>query len=231
MKQIKFTKNTFAYFDQAHKNKNNPNWFNKNSELYKTEVHDPFTQLILQIDKAIGPHLPKIDIPKKHPSRPLRAKNRAAHEGGLIKDFSHFTLWEKRTSLFEWNPGIHFQLGHKKDDNFIGVGLYMVSSRQLSLLRHHLFTDFDTIHDILKQRSLKKSWGSIQGETYKRFPKGFDPEDSRSRYLWHKQFYLSKNYSRTEVLKKDFQNQLIKDLKIAMPFFSWVRQAVGTYER
>ncbi len=231
MKSPKFSAQTFQYFDQASKNRNKLEWFEKNREKYETTVREPFSDLVEQIHQKLQKDLPRVPIQAQSITRPLRPKNRASREGGLVKDFSHITICEKRSSLFEWNPGIHIQFGAKPDDNFVGLGLYMVSSRQLSLLRQALRDDFEEIDGILSSRALRKAWGGVQGEKYVRFPKGFDAEDPRNVYLWHKQFYLSRQFKRSEVVSRTFAKTLCQDLKVAMPFLAWVRSKVGIYHR
>ncbi len=226
-----FTRKTFEYFEKAKKNKNNKKWFLKNKPLYEEYVRKPISELVIKIGNEFQTELPRIDINPRSITRPLRPKNKVGRDGALIKTQSHVGLAEKRTSLFEWNPGIYFQAGADKDDNFFGLGLYMVSSRQMSLLRHALVDNFEEIDEILSNRKLKKAWGSILGDKFKRFPKGFQEQDPRSGYLWHKQFYLGQSFSRTEMQSKKFLSHLVNDLGTAMPFFQWVRKSVGTYKR
>lgn len=229
-----FTRKTFQYFDQAKKHKNSLVWFEKNQKFYEENVRAPFTELVLDLQKNFKDDLPRIDINPRSITRPLRPKNKVGDAkewgGGLIKTAAHVTIAEKRTSLFEWNPGIYFQIGEGKDDNFLGLGLYMVSGRQLSLLRDALFEKYEEIDGILRNPQLKKIWGGVLGDKYKRFPKGFDPENPRSRYLWHKQFYMGLDLSRGEVTSKNFNKVVVRDLKAAIPFFKWVRGHVGTYQ-
>lgn len=223
-----FSTKTFKYFELAQKNRHNKVWFEKNKDIYLQYVREPFENIIVEINKQLTDDLPRIKINPQGVCRPVRPANRAKEEG-FVKNFSHITLWEKKTSLFEWNPGIHIQFGVNPDDNFIGLGLYMISSRQMSLLRNGLVENFDEIDQILSDKKTKKVWGEILGERFKRFPKGFNPEDPATKYLWHKQFYLGQQLSRTEVKDKNLAKKITKDLKLAMPFFSWVRKCVGTY--
>tara|TARA_B110001454_G_C12723232_1_gene436014 strand:- start:19694 stop:20377 length:684 start_codon:yes stop_codon:yes gene_type:complete len=227
---MKFTKATFKYFDMARKNSNSREWFDKNKGLYEEAVKKPLQALLIELNKKYQRQLPRIQIGPDKISRPLRPKNRA-EDGGLVKNNVHFSLAEKRTSLFEWNPGIYFQMGADKDDNFFGLGLYMTSSRQTSLLRNALVEDFDRIDEILSDRRLKKTWGGLKGDVYKRFPKGFNPDSEAAKYLKYKQFYLGKNYTRAEIISPKFASQLMKDLGVALDFFAWIRGTVGTYSR
>jgi len=225
-----FSDKTFQYFESAQKNKNYKKWFENNRELYLEHVREPFSIIIESIAKEFRADLPRIDLNPQAICRPIRPANRAAEGGGLIKNFSHVTLWEKKTSLFEWNPGIHIQFGAGKEDNYVGLGLYMVSSRQMSLLRNNLVQDFEEIDALLSQRSLKKVWGEVLGEKFKRFPKGYNAEDPRAKYLWNKQFYIGQHLTRSEVKNKNLARRIVSDLDLAMPFFKWVRNTVGTYK-
>lgn len=223
-----FTVKTFKYFDEAHKNAFEKEWFLDNKSLYEDHVQEPFQHLIGLVDKELSPSLKKIKINPKSITRPLRPKNRA-EEKGYVKDFSFITLWEKRTSLFEWNPAIHIQFGHKKEDNIAGVGAYMISSRQMKKLREGVTEDYAAVKKIFKKKSFKETWGDLMGEKYKRFPKGYDPSEEGAEFLWHKQFYVGKQFTRTEVKQKDFAKTLVKDLKKSLDFFQWTRDTLGTY--
>lgn len=225
-----FTKKTFEYFDGAKKNINKKAWFEKNQDIYLEHVKAPLSELMTLIKAKCGKKLPGIDINPTKITRPLRFGTRAIDKG-IVKTDTFISLNEKKTSFFEWNPGFYLQLGAAPDDNFVGSGLYMLSSRQTSLMRDALVNDFQTIDKILKNPKLKKNWGELAGEKYVRFPKGFNPESSAAKYLWHKQFYFAKPYTRKQVISKDFMNNVIYDINTSVEFLSWVRHVVGKYKK
>jgi uncharacterized protein (TIGR02453 family) len=224
-----FTKKTFDYFDLASKNRNNENWFLKNKEMYDEFVREPFGILIQQLDLRFGDKLPKIDVNPKKITRPLKAANKRAPGAGIIKTESYVTLWEKQTSMFEWNPGIHIQFGHEKDSNLIGTGLYMCSSRQLKLMRKNIDERFDEFHKIMNNKKFKKVFPELLGEKYVRFPKEYDANSKSAQYLWHKQFYVGNNFTRKEVMDKNFFKRASDEIELTLPFFKWIRETVGTY--
>jgi uncharacterized protein (TIGR02453 family) len=226
-----FTKDTFRYFDLAKKNAQNEKWLEKNINLYLEEVKEPFGILLQQLKMRLGDDLPGIEIDPKKITRPLKAKNKMAPGEGIIKSQSHATLWEKRVSLFEWNPGYHIQLGASDEDNFYGTGLYMISSRQLKLMRRKITDHFEEFDAIMNNKKFKKTFGGLTGDKYKRFPKDFDENDPAALYLWHKQFYVGKEFTRKEALDKKFFHRLGDDLALTVPFFQWVRNAVGKYQK
>jgi uncharacterized protein (TIGR02453 family) len=224
----KFTTKTFEYFKLAEKNKHKKDWFEKNKSIYIENVREPFSSLILEINKSLSKDLLRIEVNPKSITRPTWSSAQA-HDKGFVKNTSYVTLWEKRTSLFEWNPGVHIQLGLTKEDCILACGLYMVSSRQMSLMRHHTFKDFEEFDAIVSNKKFKSTWGALLGDKFKRFPKGYDPDDERTKYIWHKQFYVGQTLTRSEIVSKNFYSRVIKDLKLAMPFLDWIRKTVGTY--
>lgn len=224
-----FSKKTFEYFDLAAKNQKNENWFLKNKGLYEEHVREPFGILIQQLDLRFGDKLPKIEINPKKISRPLYAANKRTPGKGIIKTQSHATLWEKQTSMFEWNPAIYLQFGHEKDANLLGCGLYMVSSRQLKLMRKNIDERFDEFHKIMNDKKFKKVFPELLGEKYVRFPKEYDENAPSAQYLWHKQFYVGSDYTRKDVMDKNFFKRVGDEVELTLPFFKWIRGTVGTY--
>jgi uncharacterized protein (TIGR02453 family) len=224
-----FSVKTFKYLKLAQKNTNNKDWFVKNKANYEENVKKPFEALVLTLQKELQQDLPRIPISIKSISRPLRPSNRA--DKGLVKSFISINLAEKKTSIFEWNPGIYINIDHKEEDHVLGLGLYLVSSRQMSLVRTKISEDFETINKILSEKKFKKAWKGIQGEKMKKPPKGFPIEQDYSDLLMHKQFYVAHKLKNSDIVKKDFAKKVAKDLKAAMPFLNWIRNTVGTYKK
>lgn len=226
----KFTASTFRYFDGARRNRKNRDWFTKNLSLYNEHVAEPFAALIGRIDSEFGGELPRIAIANKKVSQPLYRANRIPEDGTVVKPQASVYFSENKTSMFEWNPGIYISIGASDEDNVMGLGLYMISSRQLSLLRDRIVTEHEAFDDVLQSRKLKKMWGELAGETYTRFPKGFSQDQVYSPYLWHKQFYLHRHLNRKMIQSNRFTHDSLEALRAAMPFFKLVRETVGTFQ-
>lgn len=225
-----FTRKTFRYFDDAKKNKFKKGWFEKHKDEYAALIKAPYGELILEIDHRLGNRLPAVIVSPRKVSRPVPPKAKAETHG-YVKAGAMFYLSEKTTSMFEWNPGMYFHLGDEKDDNVIGMGLYGPSSRQIKRLRQALLDDHETVTRLLSDRKLKKYWGGLADEKYKRFPKDFSPENAAAEYLWYKQFFLRKQFTRKDVLAKDFAGTVLKSYEAGLPLLAWIRAAIGVYDR
>lgn len=225
-----FTKKTFQYFDLAKKNKKKKEWFLKNKELYEAAVKDPYSILIREMDHRFSHKLPEIVISSKKISRPLRPKNKAELQG-YVKAGAMFYFSQKQTSMFEWNPGIYMHLGDEKDDNVIGLGLYGPSSRQIKRLRTALVEDYETVDRILANKTFKKYWGGLAEEKYKRFPKDYSLDDPAAKYLWYKQFFLRRQFTRKEVVSKDFAETVLRSYEAGIPLLTWIRDSIGIFNK
>lgn len=150
---------------------------------------------------------------------------------GLVRASANFFLTEKQTSIFEWNPGLYMQLGDEKIDNVIGMGLYGPSSRQIKRLRAAFAADYRTVDRLLGDKKLRKYWGGPADEKYVRFPKDYSPEQPGAEYIWYKQFYLRREFTRREVLATNFAETVLRSFEAGLPLFAWIRQAIGTYDR
>ncbi len=224
-----FNAKTFNYFKNAKANRNKRTWFEKNRELYEAEVKGPMVQILEKIRRELQEDLPRIRIDSKVLTRPLNSKNKS--DQGLVKTTSHFTLWEKRTSLFEWNPTIYFQIGNDPEDNVLGVGLYMVSSRQMSLMRTKIAEEYLELNEILTERKFKQIWRGFEGEKFVRYPKGFPIDQPYSKLLMNKQFFIARHFTKQELKSPKLAQQIGNELRVAMPFFKFVRATVGVYSR
>jgi uncharacterized protein (TIGR02453 family) len=225
-----FTRKTFQYYDEAKRNNRNAKWFPKNKENFEASVRAPFLALLEELNFRIGHRVPSIPMGPRKISRPLRAGKRAA-KNGLVRASTYFYLAVPSTSRFESNPGLFMQLGDEKEDNVIGVGLYMPSSRQIRRLRAALQEDHASIRRILADRKLKKYWGELAEEKYKRFPKDLNPEHPAADLLMYKQFHFTRHFTRKEVTAKDFPDTVMRAFEAALPFLGWLRENIGVYDR
>jgi len=227
---MSFTRKTFKYFDTALEHRHDEGWFQANRSFYEDVVKAPMTELVESLDKALGHKFKKIKFSSRSIANPRVPVNRR-RENGSVKDFTKLHFCQKRSSVFEWNPGIYIHFGSKEQETFFAGGLYMVSSRQMKEYREKVYHDYQSLDRLLRRKSFKDSWGTIQGETYKRFPRDFDQNHPSSKHLWRKQLYFSKTPTRTQMIRKDFIPQITEDFKASADLLNWIIETVGVYRK
>lgn len=203
-----FSNDTYQYFDQAHKNKCQENWFEEHSDQYKCHVKKPFEELLSFLSLSFSQDLP---VNEKKISRPKRPKNRH-QDKGIVKDFSSVIMSEPKHSRFEHPPCLHIQLGALPSDNFICVGMYLENSKQLKKIRQNIDSEFATLIE-----TTSKSWGPLRGKKYKRLPQGLDPEFQELNQF--KTFYFQRDFSRLEVTSDKFPQMVHSLIESGLPFY------------
>lgn len=226
-----FETKTFRYLSQARKNEMNLDWFEENRKLWLESVKKPMSSLIVKVWEQFDDDLPGIKIDPSRVLRPARLRKNNPEGKPLVKSESSFYFAVPPTSRFEWNPGIYFKIGPGKNDNVLGLGLYHISSRQTRRMRLAVSERFDEFDSLMNDPKLRRRFGGLTGDTFQRPPRGLLPTDPSMKYLMHKDFHLVRNYTQEELKSPKFTSVFVRDLRIALPFFKWVRDAVGLYRR
>ncbi len=84
-------------------------------------MKSPFTQLLKDLREETEDYFPGVSFHPARISLPLYRDENIPEDGTIVKPFSWAFLSEKKTSLFEWNPGINIYLGQELT---LGMGLY-----------------------------------------------------------------------------------------------------------
>lgn len=222
-----FSRKTFEYFEGAEKNRRNLKWFGRNRSLYDESVRAPFSELLKNLKEKAGPLFPEIHFSPQKICLPVYREN-FPEDGTLVKPFTWAFLSEKRTSLFEWNPGINLYFGEELS---FGLGLYHPSSRQMRHIRTAVTENPEVLEKILSRKNLLSTWGELDGERFVRFPAGFDPEGRGADFLWYRQFILKRHLTRKEFYSPALADLITEDLISAAPFLHWLQETVGVYEK
>ena len=230
MKPLRFSKDTFTYFEQARQNENSRAWFDSHKQEYADCVLVPFSHLIVQMKERLSVLLPGFEFSPKKIVKPVRRQVEGLEEP-VVRSKTTAFFSEAATSIFESNPGIYISLGASVEDNVYGIGLYDVSNRQMKMLRAAYLSDTAAVDACVKSRPVMDRWGGLSGERFQRFPKSYEETGLGAEYLWHKQAFLSKTFTRASATKDAFPETLIEDLEASIPFLQWLRSTVGIYRK
>ncbi|HCY76811.1 MAG TPA: TIGR02453 family protein [Ignavibacteriales bacterium] len=218
---ISFPQSTIKFLTALSKN-NNKEWFEKNRMRYDLELLQPAIRFVIDLGEKLFQLSPNINaIPKIDKSifrlyRDVRfSKNKAPFKTNLGLYF-----WEGRGKKMECS-GLYFHIEPKLF--FLGAGMYQFTNDQLKKYRN-LVSDpaaGKELNDIILKLLKKKNF-ELGGKTYKKTPRGFDPNYKFNELLLHSGvyvFYESKNFD--ELNKKgpvDFSFSVFKDM---YPLHKW----------
>jgi len=219
--EISFPQSTIKFLTALSKN-NNKEWFEKNRVRYDFELLQPAVQFVIDLGEKLSELSPNINaIPKIDKSifrlyRDVRfSKNKAPFKTNLGLYF-----WEGLGKKMECS-GLYFHIEPKFF--FLGSGMYQFTKDQLTNYRETVSNPAkgkelnDLVNKLLKNKKYQ-----LGGKTYKKTPRGFDPDYKFNEFLLHSGlyiFYESKNFD--ELNKKgpvDFSFSVFKDM---YPLHKW----------
>ena len=219
--EISFPQSTIKFLTALSKN-NNKEWFEKNRIRYEFELLQPAVQFVIDLGEKLSELSPNINaIPKVDKSifrlyRDVRfGKNKAPFKTNLGLYF-----WEGLGKKMECS-GLYFHIEPKLF--FLGSGMYQFTADQLKKYRDVVSNPAKgkELSDLIK-KLLKNKKYQLGGKTYKKTPRGFDPDYIYNELLLHSGFYVyyeSKDFS--ELTKKDPVINSYKIFKEIFPVHKW----------
>jgi uncharacterized protein (TIGR02453 family) len=221
-----FPLNTLEFLKKLSKN-NNKEWFEENRELFNSDLLQPALQFVVDLGeklKTIAPDIiavPKIDKSIFRLHRDVRfSKDKSPYKTNLGIYF-----WEGKRKKMECS-GLYFHIDPKS--YFLGTGMYMLSNDLLKAYREKIYDPVlgKELNDTIK-KVMKKGVYGLGGKTYKRVPKGYDPDYPYADYLLHSGFYIYYEGKNIGDLVKDPVSYSFKIYKDMLPVHKWLVKNLG----
>ncbi len=221
MKQQNFPLNTLAFLKKLSKN-NNKEWFEENRELFKSDFLQPALQFVVDLGEKLHTIAPEVmAVPKIDKSIfRLHRDVRFSKDKSPFKTNLGIYLWEGKRKRMECS-GFYFHIDPKVF--FLGAGMYMFTNEMLKNYREKIYDPVlgKQLSDAVK-KVMRKGNYNLGGKTYKRIPKGFDPEYPYAEYLLYNGFYVYYESKNIQELEKAPVNFAFKIYKNMQPVHQWL---------
>tara|TARA_B110000879_G_scaffold105768_1_gene142397 strand:- start:2683 stop:3351 length:669 start_codon:yes stop_codon:yes gene_type:complete len=119
---------------------------------------------------------------------------------------------------------IHIQPGN----TFIASGFWNPNKDDLFRIRKEIESDGDYFKGVIENKNIVKKWDSINGNSLKVCPKGFDKNHPFIDLLRYKQFIFVKNFQDNIVLKDSFSEIVRDHFKLLLPFHDYFSDVLTT---
>lgn len=217
-----FTEDFLQFLKELPAN-NNSEWFNTNRKRYEKEVKYPFEIFVTDLVKELQDFIPNLESqPKNYIFRinrdirfskdksPYKIHVSAAIAPGGKKDFSF--------------PGLYIQLA--AEDCRIYSGLYELSALELEKVRVKIATETDRFLALINDENFKKTFNTIQGEKYKKVPKGYEETFAKTTLILNKNFYYYQILPAEMILEDNFLSNIIEKYKPALALNQFFAEAL-----
>jgi uncharacterized protein (TIGR02453 family) len=201
---------------------NNREWFTSNKGLYEAAHENTidFAEAVLQGLKSID----EIETPtgKKSLMRIYRdvrfSKDKTPYKSNWGGGFKRAGDNRRGGFYFHVQPG----------DHFVGGGFWNPNPEDLKRIRLGISLRQNEFDKIVLGKDFKAVFGELKGEKLKTCPKGFDKTDPALKWLQHKQFLISKQFSDKEALSPDYAKKVTETFEAMLPFFGLMTEFLTT---
>ena len=207
-------------------NNNNRDWFSHNKDRYEQFVLTPVNRFI----EAVGEFLPAI-------SDAYLADTR--RNGGSMFRIYRDTRFSRDKRPYKENIGCQFRhtagrnahapgfyVHLAPDEVFYGGGIWKPDSNALAKIRKHIELRPEQWHCAIKDTSFSSYFGELRGESLKRPPKGYDPDNPHIDDLKRKSYMAFRYVKPQSALNPAFINDVEKAFKTAMPLMNFITNAL-----
>ena len=220
-----FTPALFEFLSDLSMN-NNREWFQANKDRYERDVRDRLVQFVADFDErltAISPHM----VADPRPS------------GGSVFRIYRDVRFSKDKSPYKTNAGIHFrhEVGRKVHGPgfylhlqpgmvFAGAGMWRPDSDTLRKVRGAIVANPARWEGIVNDERFQSVY-TLEGDSLKRPPKGFDPDHPMIEYLKRKSFVATMSFTEDDACAPDFIDTYADVCATAGPLSEFLTSAVG----
>lgn len=215
-----FDTELFGFLRDLRQN-NRRDWFQANKERYEDQVKHPALQFI----SDFGPHLRKISDNFMADPRPVGgslfriyrdvrfSKDKSPYKTAVGIQFRHKQCKDVHT------PGFYLHL--EPDACFAGLGIWHPDSKSLSRIRAYLADDPTRWKRAVGGKRFKEQFDLV-GESLKRAPKGFNPDNPMIEDLKRKDFIASTELPETTVSGPGFLDEYARICRAGAPFVRYL---------
>lgn len=217
-----FSEKTVAFFENLASH-NNRTWFERNRDIYETQVMGPAMVFVTAMGARLRSIAPQIvAVPKVNKSIfRINRDTRFSQDPSPYKTNLGIYFWDGMKPRME-SSGFYFHL--EPPNLLLGAGMYMFPNAMLERYRRAVVHPKQgkalaaIIHSLSGVKGIE-----LGGKHYKRVPAGYDPGHPNAPLLLHKGLYAGFETS----IPEEFYSQSLIDycferFRLASPLHKWI---------
>ncbi len=209
-----FTVETLEFLRDLKAN-NQREWFQARKDVYETAIKAPCLAFAAALSEHIATVAPEYaTLPEKAVQRIYRdvrfSSDKTPYRTELGFLFTHRSLGKKA------GCGVYVSISAEAVQ--IAGGLYQQDAPGLYAIRQHLLTHATAFDKLLSGKALRNTFGSLQGDSLKRPPRGFSPQDPSIELLKRTQWLLESSLRPEAVCQPSFRKEISSRIGILLPF-------------
>ena len=124
-------------------------------------------------------------------------------------------------------PAPGFYLRADTTDIAIGAGIWQPPTPVVNQIREGIVADSNAWKRVRDDAKLRKVWGSLDGESLKRPPRGFDADHPFIEDLKRKDFVVFRKLTHAASRRSDFATKIASNFQDAMPLMKFLSKKLN----
>ena len=217
---MSFTRESIDYLGELELN-NDRDWFQPRKDDYEQFVRGPMAAVVQRINSSLAEAGPDyVTDPQKAIYRIYRdtrfSKDKRPYKTHIGALFPHRMLGKNG------GAALYFHLSAK--EFLIAGGVYMCEPPILLAIRQHIAEHHHRLTTILKARSVKQTFGELQGDQLTRPPKGWSAAHPAIDYLRRKDLLLEVALQPEAAFGAKGVNEVTKRFRAMLPFIDFLNE-------
>jgi uncharacterized protein (TIGR02453 family) len=121
-----------------------------------------------------------------------------------------------------------YYMNIKPGNCFLACGFFAPNADDLKRIRQDIDYNYPEWNSILQSKSIKSTFGALQGDTVLTAPRGYTTDHKAIALLRHKQFIVRHHFTDDEVISPDFLKQVNTMYKNVRPYFDYMSSVLTT---
>jgi uncharacterized protein (TIGR02453 family) len=121
-----------------------------------------------------------------------------------------------------------YYMNIKPGNCFLACGFFAPNADDLKRIRQDIDYNYPEWNSILQSKSIKSTFGALQGDTVLTAPRGYTTDHEAIALLRHKQFIVRHHFTDAEVVSPDFLKQVNTMYKNVRPYFDYMSSVLTT---
>ncbi len=205
---------------------NDREWFLAHKNRYETAVRDPFLRLVADLGPLLlklSPHFIADPNPVGGSMMRIYRDIRFSRDKSPYKTAvaAHFPQASPRGQS---GPALYLHLEPGK--SLIGGGIWRPEPPVAKKVRDAIVRDPKRWRRIASDRAFKSTY-AMTGDSLKRLPRGYDPDDPLADDLKRKDFIVGSRLADRQITSRTFLQFVIDRYRTAMPLMQFLAESVG----
>jgi uncharacterized protein (TIGR02453 family) len=211
---------------------NDREWFALHRATYETEVREPLSALVEEVDVRLATVAPEIV------GDPRRSLFRIHRDVRFSADKSpyktHAACWFHhvdagrgvgRATTAHGGAGFYLDIGPTRSS--IGGGIWMPPRPTLARLRERIDEEPASLARILRAPALRRYGGLAEEAMLARMPRGYDAAHPAAALLRHQSFTVGRALTERELFSPRLPDLLAREYARMLPLVRWLNGALG----